>query len=220
MSRMILAGAAFILGAAGIGTGFGDEKKVEQPKAVQALPPLPIDAAFGKAKTAKELDEALLNDPTYKKAVAAALKAKKEQEDFFRKNKGAVGSSPAQAARVAFLATLSGEESDEDQPIKADVLIKDDDKGGKAKVGQTVGVDIQYAVVPPFPGDFKVTIDGKAVASEDRVTPVLVGGRRVVGVQNTTVYFRAAGKGKQKVVVEYKRGSDTQKRDVELEVTQ
>ena len=79
----------------------------DEPKPVGALPPLPIDKAFEKATTPKELDEALLNDAQYTKSIKAALKAKQAQEAFFRKNPKAVGPSPAQAARRAFLEILA-----------------------------------------------------------------------------------------------------------------
>ncbi len=83
----------------------------EDKKPVTALPPHPLDGAFEKATTAKGIDEGLLNNPHFKNAVAAALKAKQDQEKEYREKKNLASSSPAQAARNAFLRALAGEES-------------------------------------------------------------------------------------------------------------
>ncbi|MCE9564035.1 MAG: hypothetical protein K8U57_18485 [Planctomycetes bacterium] len=111
-------------------------------------------------------------------------------------------------------------DKDGEKPIKADVLIKHDATAGKAKAGEVVGIDVQYPVAPPFPSDFSVTVDGKKVKFDQRKTPVTVNGKPVVGVANNTVYFKAEGKGKQKVVIEYKKGDEKVKREVELEVAE
>jgi hypothetical protein len=95
--------------AAAVATFGGVLAQEKAPPKVGALPPTAIDKAFEKATTEKQLNEALLNDPTYQKAVREALKAKKEVEDLKRKNPQMVGPSPAQAARTAFLRVLSGE---------------------------------------------------------------------------------------------------------------
>jgi len=111
-------------------------------------------------------------------------------------------------------------DKDGEKPIKADVIVKHDATAGKAKAGEAVGIDVQYPVVPPFPTDFTVTVDGKKVKFDQRKTPVTVNGKPVVGVSNNTVYFKVEGKGKQKVVIEYKKGDDKLKREVELEVVE
>jgi hypothetical protein len=111
-------------------------------------------------------------------------------------------------------------EKESEKPFKADVIIKHDATTGKAKAGEVVGIDVQHVVAPPFPSDFSLAVDGKKVKFEQRVTPVLLNGKPVVGVQNNTIYFKAEGKGKQKVVIEYKKGDEKLKREVELEVAE
>ncbi len=92
-----------------------DEKKSEEKPNVSALPPHPLDGVFEKATTEKQVDEGLLNNPHFKKAVAAALKAKKDQEQRFRDNPKLKDASPAQAARRAFLEVLMNEEKKPDE---------------------------------------------------------------------------------------------------------
>lgn len=113
MTKFMLTAFVLALGAFAIAA---DEKvKVEEKKpAVGALPPNPLDAAFEKATTPKALDEALLNDPVYKAAIQEALKAKRGQEEFYKKNPGAVGPSPAQAARQKFLEVLTAGKVEEE----------------------------------------------------------------------------------------------------------
>ena len=90
-------------------TSADDKPKAEDKKPlVGALPPHPLDGAFEKATTEKELKEALLNDPVYKKAILEALKAKQDVEAANRVRPIA-GPSPASAARGAFLAALAGD---------------------------------------------------------------------------------------------------------------
>jgi hypothetical protein len=84
-------------------SGQADEKKVA------ALPPHPLDSAFEKAKTEKAVNEGLLNNDHFKKAVREALKRKQEQEERFRKNPKLLDATPAQAARVKFLEVLMSE---------------------------------------------------------------------------------------------------------------
>lgn len=83
---------------------FGDDKAP-----VAALPPHPLDSAFAKANTANDATNALLNDPLFKKAVQAAVKAKKDREAAIQKDKALIGPSPAQAARAAFLKVINNE---------------------------------------------------------------------------------------------------------------
>ncbi|VTR90828.1 unnamed protein product [Gemmata massiliana] len=103
----ILACAMFALS---FGPAGADDKKKDEKPPVGALPPHSLDGVFVKVKTEKEITDTLINDATYKKAVAAALKAKKEKEEELKKNPKIVGPSPAAAARVAFLKVLAGED--------------------------------------------------------------------------------------------------------------
>jgi hypothetical protein len=76
--KTVFFGLLILIGA--LVSGQADEKKVA------ALPPHPLDSAFEKAKTEKAINEGLLNNDHYKKAVREALKRKQEQEEMFRKN--------------------------------------------------------------------------------------------------------------------------------------
>jgi hypothetical protein len=82
------------------------KKKDDSPK-VGALPPHPLDSLFQKANTPNDAGNGVLRSDIFKKACEAAMKAKKEQEELLKKNKGMVGPTPAQAARVKFLEVLS-----------------------------------------------------------------------------------------------------------------
>lgn len=95
----------------------GDEKKGEKP-AVGALPPHPLDAAFRNVRTEREINNNLLNNDLYKRAVKEALRAKQEQEARFKKNPKLADASPEQAARVKFLEVLMNEMKGEKQPGK------------------------------------------------------------------------------------------------------
>jgi hypothetical protein len=126
------------------------------------------------------------------------------------------------AAAVAFTAfsisTTSADDKEGKAP-KADVVIGTKAKAGKAKDGQVVEVQVQYPVVPPFPDNFVVKVDGKMVDSKTYSGSVTKDGKPVVGVGLKLVQFKAAGEGKQHVVVEYKKGDAAEKREVELTVT-
>lgn len=90
-----------------------DEPNKDDRLKVMALPPHPLDKVFEKAATEKQINEGLLNDDLFKKAVKEALKAKKEQEQRYKDNPTLVGASPAQAARVKFLEMLRNETKEE-----------------------------------------------------------------------------------------------------------
>jgi hypothetical protein len=124
------------------------------------------------------------------------------------------------AFTTLLLTGVAGTRADEEtgKAPKADVTIKDKAKTGSAKVGQLVEFQVQYPVVPPFPTDFKLTVNGKEMKHEARTTPVLRDGRPVVGVQNKSLYARFEEAGMKKVVIEWKKGDDTSKREVELDV--
>ena len=91
----------------------GDDKKDDKPKGdraqVGALPPHPLDPAFEKGRSERDFDNALLNNPLFQKAVKEALKAKRDQEEAYRKDPKLRSSTPAQAARVRFLEVLRNE---------------------------------------------------------------------------------------------------------------
>ena len=69
------------------------------------LPPTPFDEPFKKADSVKTLQDALLNDATFKKALTEAVTAYAEVEN---QNPKVVGPSAAQAARRAFQDALAG----------------------------------------------------------------------------------------------------------------
>src|SRR5437763_3273653 len=77
----------------------------QQPK-VGAMAPHPLDGAFERGSTPDEFAKGLRENDFFKKAVAAAVKAKKESEER-SKEKPRAAPTPAQAARVAFLKALS-----------------------------------------------------------------------------------------------------------------
>jgi len=120
------------------------------------------------------------------------------------------------AAGVLFVANGVGAE--EKKAPKADVVVKKGEKIAKAKSGETVEVQVDYPVVPPFPEKLEVKVDGKKVEAKEYSARVLVDGKPVVGVGRKVIQFKATGDGKQKVVVEYKKGDATEKVEIELEV--
>jgi hypothetical protein len=83
----------------------------EDKKPAAALPDHPLDAAFKKAKTEQQLDDAILNNKLYRKAVKEALKRRKEQEQKFKDNPKLADASPEQAARVKFLEVLQDQKA-------------------------------------------------------------------------------------------------------------
>jgi len=107
----------------------------------------------------------------------------------------------------------------EEKAPKADIVIGKDAKAGKAKAGGVVEVQLQFPVAPPFPDNFEVTVDGKKVDSKTYGGVVTKDGKPVIGVGLKLVQFKAAGDGKQKVVVSYQKGKDKETKEIELEVT-
>lgn len=103
--------------------------------------------------------------------------------------------------------------------IKSDVVVKNGETTGKAKVGQIVEIQVQYPVVPPFPSDFEVKIDGKTVPLSETSAPVLVNGRPVTGAGLKCVRFPVETNGQLTVTVNYKRGNDKLTTDVKLDVS-
>jgi hypothetical protein len=105
----ILLGAVLLLFTGG--QARTDDK--DKGPGVGALPPHALDNAFAKARTAQQIDEALLNHPLFQKAVKEALKAKQDREDEIKKNPKILAATPTQAARKKFLEILLNEKRDE-----------------------------------------------------------------------------------------------------------
>jgi hypothetical protein len=84
-----------------------DPPKTEPPAQPQALPPHPLDGAFARGNTPNDLTNGLLNNDLFKKAVAAAAKAKAETIAARRQNPNVGGPTPEQAARKKFLDMLN-----------------------------------------------------------------------------------------------------------------
>jgi hypothetical protein len=106
---VLLAGSfGFVIGGQQPAGGQKDEKQ-----GFGALPPHPLDSAFEGVRNERQAWNAMLNNPTYLKAIREALKAKAEQEAAFRKQPNLRAGSPEQMARRAFLAVLNDEKLDE-----------------------------------------------------------------------------------------------------------
>jgi hypothetical protein len=101
---------------------------------------------------------------------------------------------------------------------KADVVLKSDDKSGKAKAGQLVEVQFDFPVVQPFAEAFEVKVDGKKVLSKAYDGVMTVDGQPVRGEGRKLIQFKAEGAGKQKITLQYKKGNDTHEKEIELEV--
>jgi hypothetical protein len=78
----------------------------DEPGKVGALRAVPLDAAFVNGNNPRDITNALLNDPTFKKAVVAAAKAKADAVAAKAQNPKLMAATPEQAARVAFLKAL------------------------------------------------------------------------------------------------------------------
>ena len=87
----------------------GDKKDgKDKGEGVGALPPHPLDGAFERGFSPRDLTNGLLNNKHFQKAVEEAAKAKAEQEARLRKNPKLLDATPAQAARRAFLEVIQG----------------------------------------------------------------------------------------------------------------
>lgn len=115
MKRFILA-VAFAVSALVVSGQMGadDKTKADEKKGgvVTALPPHPLDEAFERGRTLKDIDEGLLNNEHYAKAVKESLKAKQAVEKQRRENPRIAGPTPAQAARQKFLEVLLNEKKE------------------------------------------------------------------------------------------------------------
>ncbi|MCI0640468.1 MAG: hypothetical protein L0Y72_05720 [Gemmataceae bacterium] len=92
--------------------------KKDDDKKFGALPPHGLDSAFGRGNTERALTNGLLNNKLFERAVKAALKAKREQEERFRKNPKLADATPAQAARLRFLEVLKEGNGKDEKPRK------------------------------------------------------------------------------------------------------
>ncbi len=101
--------SGFIAGMLALAIAFssadGGDKGKNPP--AKALPPHPLDGAFEKGQSERDVTNALLNNKLFQKAISDALKARRDQEARFKQNPGLADANPAQAARNAFLKTLS-----------------------------------------------------------------------------------------------------------------
>lgn len=132
------------------------------------------------------------------------------------------------AMAVAFTSIALTSAAEDEKPIKADVSI--DAKvmlrpygEGKAKAGQMVEVRIPVPPIPLFAADFNVTVDGKQVEFDVRPKSVERASFPATGVPSfglmKSIYIKAAGKGKQKVVITH-QGGRKHMFEIELEVTE
>ena len=74
--------------------------------AFSLLPPHPLDAVFA-ADSVKGVNEALLDNELFKRAVKEALKTKADHEEWIRKHPPVPGPSSTQLARQKFLEVLT-----------------------------------------------------------------------------------------------------------------
>ena len=110
-------------------------------------------------------------------------------------------------------ALLAGPVAAQEKEKKSDVILKVDDKTGKAKVGQTIEIPIPNP--PAKTDDIKVTIEGEAIDKTvaKRLKVLKEGGDQVGGAGAVVLKAKAAGT--SKVRIEYK----DQKREYQIEVT-
>jgi hypothetical protein len=124
--------------------------------------------------------------------------------------------------KVAELKEAGDKKGGEKAAIKSDVVIEQDDKGGTAKVGETVEIKIKSPVVAPQyrVKDVKVTVSGAALDKEAEVrhTVPMKDGKPLIGGGFESIYVKAKEKGTAKVKVEYKKGDDTHTHEYEIEV--
>ena len=77
---------------------------------------------------------------------------------------------------------------DKKPPAKSDVVVKEGDRSGKAKVGQSIELQLSNTP-PPASADIKVKVDGDAIdkVTEKRAEIVSMGAQesRVWGVRDT-----------------------------------
>jgi hypothetical protein len=110
----------------------------------------------------------------------------------------------------------------EDKPLKADVVIEQGDKGGTAKVGQTVEIRIKSPMVAPRyrVRDVRAVVTGDALDKKAAVrhTVPTRDGKPVVGGGFESVYLKAREKGQATVQVEYPKGEDKHTHEYQIEV--
>ncbi|MDB5309279.1 MAG: hypothetical protein JWO38_3481 [Gemmataceae bacterium] len=126
------------------------------------------------------------------------------------------------AVALAFAMTLlAGQaQADKKSPKKADVVLKVDDRAGKAKVGQTIELQLPNTP-PPEADDITVKVEGDAIdpVTERRAAVVKQDGKPVSGKGSASVILKAKAPGKAKVKVDYKAGGKRESREYEIEVT-
>lgn len=120
---------------------------------------------------------------------------------------------------VLSVCVLAGADTDDKPTFTPDVVVKSDDKTGTAKPGQLVEFQVQHAVAPPFPSDFTLKVNGKAMKAV--VLPSAVKGPKgetVIGVGNNSTYFTFETAGKRTVVIGWKSGDKMMTKEISLEV--
>jgi hypothetical protein len=101
---------------------------------------------------------------------------------------------------------------------KADVEVTAIAKSATAKAGQVVQMSFGRPLSPPFPTDYVVKVNGKKVESKVYEGEFFLNGK-ASSAKADAVQFKAEGEGKQKVVIEYKQGTQQYRQAFELEVT-
>ena len=123
------------------------------------------------------------------------------------------------AAAFVLPLTLGGQVRADEK--KADVIVKDGIKDVKAKVGQSIELQLPNTP-PPEANDIKVTVDGGAIdKTTDKVANVVKeGGKPVSGKGKAAVILKAKAAGKSHVKVSFKADGKNQTREYDVEVAQ
>jgi len=125
------------------------------------------------------------------------------------------------AALVVPAAMLVGPAQAEDKKPagKSDVVVKLGDTTAKAKVGQTIELQLPNTP-PPAAKDIDVKVDGAAIAADPvkRVILEKVDGKPVAGKGTACVVLTAKAAGTAKVTVDYTTGDKKETRVYEITV--
>ncbi len=126
----------------------------------------------------------------------------------------------AAACVVPMILLVAAVQAEDKKPAKApDVVVKHGDRAGKAKVGQTIELQLPNTP-PPAAEDIKVTVDGDAIdkTTEKRAEVVTEGGKPVSGKGSASVLLTAKAVGTANVKVEYKADGKKESREYKIEV--
>jgi hypothetical protein len=122
------------------------------------------------------------------------------------------------AVPVVLVAHLA--QAQEKKPAaKADVTVKAGTTTAKAKVGQTIELQLPNTP-PPEAKDITVTVDGDAIdkVTEKRGEVIKQGGKAVSGKGSASVVLKAKAAGTSKVKVEYTAGDKKHTHEYTVEV--